>query len=835
MRILILFAHPALEKSRLHRRLIHDLPDLPGLTFHDLYEEYPTFDIDVTREQALLTAHDLIILQHPMYWYSTPALLKQWQDLVLEHGWAYGSTGKALHGKRMLNLITSGGTEAAYQPQGYNRFTVRQFLAPIEQTARLCGMEYLPPYVIHGTHRMDEAAIGRARADVSSPLDRAPRGSDRSGGKPKWGLFQQFCRRSQRTRGGRMNNEGLFFQAFIYLTAAVAAVPIAKRLGLGSVLGYLLAGIVIGPFVLGLVGSEGQDVMHFAEFGVVMMLFVVGLELEPSLLWRLRAPILGLGGLQVTLTTAAVTGIAMLLGLAWQPALAIGMTLALSSTAIVLQTLNEKGLMKSAGGQSSFAVLLFQDIAVIPMLALFPLLATGHGVDDGHGAEATTLVASLPPWAQTLAVLGAVAAVIIGGRFLVRPLLRMIAQTRLREIFTAAALLLVVGIALLMTAVGLSPALGTFLAGVVLANSEYRHELESDIDPFKGLLLGLFFIAVGASIDFGLIFSQPLLIFGLVIAILVVKFAVLFALARGFRLGLDQSFLLAFALPQVGEFAFVLFSFANQEGVLETTITSPLVAVVALSMALTPLLMIVNEKLIQPRFGTLEKSAREADTIEEESPVLIAGFGSFGSTVGRLLKANGVQTTVLDMDSDRVDLLRRLGLKVYYGDASRYDLLETAGAAHAKLLVLALDSPEKTLELVHTARKHFPHLKILARAFDWSDAHGLLAAGVTHVYRQSLDTSLRMGTDALQALGFRAYQSQRAAQKFLRHDEAALHELTEQRGDRAEYINAARQRIEELEQLLLADLEDLGEERDLGWDAETLRADYVKLTAAEAK
>lgn len=626
-------------------------------------------------------------------------------------------------------------------------------------------------------------------------------------------------------------SQEFLFQAVVYLTAAVIAVPIAKRLGLGSVLGYLLAGMIIGPFGIGLLGDEGQDVLHVAEFGVVMMLFVVGLELEPSLLWRLRAPILGLGGLQVILTTLLVAALGLAVGLAWQSALAIGMIMALSSTAIVLQTLNEKGLLKTAGGQSSFAVLLFQDIAVIPMLAIFPLLAThpleAAGGEEGHAA--TTLIAGLPAWAQTLAVLGAVAGIVLAGRFLVRPALRVVAHTGLREMFTAASLLIVIGIALLMTQVGLSPALGTFLAGVVLANSEYRHELESDIDPFKGLLLGLFFIAVGASVDFGLIIAQPLLIAGLVLAIMAVKFGVLFGLARIFKLSLDQSLLFAFALPQVGEFAFVLFSFANQEGVLDTTITNPLVAAVALSMALTPLILLINERFVQPRFGTLEQEARPADAIDEQNMVIIAGFGGFGSTVGRLLKANGVPTTVLDIDSDRVDLLRKMGLKVYYGDASRYDLLQVAGAEKARLLVLALDSPEKTLELVETARKHFPQLTILARAFDWDDAHTLLEHGVSYVYREALDTSLRMGTDALRLLGFRAYQAQRAAQKFLRHDEESLRELTARRQDGAVYINAARQRIERLEQILQADLEDSGLERDAGWDAESLRDEVQRM------
>jgi monovalent cation:H+ antiporter-2, CPA2 family len=628
-----------------------------------------------------------------------------------------------------------------------------------------------------------------------------------------------------------MSSENFLFDAFIYLTAAVVAVPVAKRFGLGSVLGYLLAGIFIGPFVLGLVGAEGQDVMHFAEFGVVIMLFVVGLELEPALLWRLRAPILGLGGLQVLGTATVVAGLALAMGLAWQPAVAIGMTLALSSTAIVLQSLNEKGLLRTAGGQSSFAVLLFQDIAVIPMLALFPLLATGHGGGAGHGDDAhaaTTLVSGLPPWAQTLAVLGAVAAIVVAGRYLLRPVFRAIAATRLREVFTAAALLLVIGIALLMTEVGLSPALGTFLAGVVLANSEYRHELESDIDPFKGLLLGLFFIAVGASIDFALILRQPLVIVGLVVGIMIVKFVILFALARLFKLSLDQSLLFAFALPQMGEFAFVLFSFANQEGVLAPALTSPLVAAVALSMALTPLLLIVNERLIQPRFGTKQSAEREADAIDEQTPVIIAGFGDFGATVGRLLRANGVPTTVLEIDSDRVDLLRRLGLKVYYGDATRHDLLEIAGAGRAKLLILALDDPDTTLDLVHTVRKHFPHLTLLARAFEWEDAHDLLEHGITYVYRESLDTSLRMGEDALRLLGFRAYQAHRAAQKFRRHDDISMRMLTINREDRTWYINTARSRIEDLEELLLADLTGAAADRDAGWDAESLREEVQR-------
>jgi monovalent cation:proton antiporter-2 (CPA2) family protein len=633
-----------------------------------------------------------------------------------------------------------------------------------------------------------------------------------------------------------MSTETFFLQAFVYLSAAVVAVPLAKRAGLGSVLGYLLAGVVIGPFVLGLVGAEGEDVMHFAEFGVVMMLFVIGLELEPSLPWRLRAPILGLGGLQVGMTTVLVTGISMALGLAWQPALAVGMVVALSSTAIVLQTLAEKGLLQTSGGQSAFSVLLFQDMAVIPMLALMPLLATGHAEAYGEGhAAAATWISTLPGWARALAVLGAVTAIVAGGRYLLRPVFRALGRVRMREVFTAAALLLVIGIALLMGQVGLSPALGTFLAGVVLANSEYRHELEADIEPFKGLLLGLFFISVGASIDFGLIGSDPGLIAGLTLAMITLKFVILIGLARAFRLATDQAFLFAFALPQVGEFSFVLLSFARQEGVLGSAITDPLVASVALSMAVTPILLWFNERVLQPRFGTRESEEREADDIDERNPVIIAGFGSFGSTVGRLLKAQGVGTTVLDIDSDQVDLLRRLGLEVYYGDATRHDLLETAGAREAKLLVVALDDAETTLDVVKTARKHFPNLKIFARAFEWQDSYDLYEAGVEHVYREGLYAALRVGTDVMQSVGFRAYHSERAAQKFLRHDEESLAYLATMRGEeQATYITAARSRIEELEKLLAADLEDAELDRDAGWDAEALRADFGQTRGEQA-
>jgi len=626
--------------------------------------------------------------------------------------------------------------------------------------------------------------------------------------------------------------EGNFlFQAMIYLAAAVIFVPIAKRLGLGSVLGYLLAGIVIGPFVLEFIGQEGEDIMHFAEFGVVVMLFLVGLELEPALLWRLRTPILGLGGLQVLITTLVIGGIALAVGQHWNEALAIGMTLAMSSTAIVLQTLSEKGLMRSSAGQSAFSVLLFQDIAVIPMLAIIPLLAVHevtHGGGDGHGTA--SLIADLPGWLQTLAVLGAVVGVIVAGRYLVQPLMRVVARTRLRELFTATSLLLVVGIAVLMTLVGLSPALGTFLAGVVLANSEYKHELESDLEPFKGLLLGLFFMAVGASIDFKLIGEQPLVVAELVLSIILLKGLILFILGRVFRMGLDQNVLFAVALSQVGEFAFVLLSFIRQEAILDEETVGLLMAVVAISMALTPLFMLFNEKVLMPRIGTKEKvSTRKMDAIEEQNPVIIAGFGRFGSIIGRFLRANGIRSTILDLDSDRVDLLRKMGFKVYYGDATRFDLLQSAGAEDAKIIIIALESAEKNLELVQTVKKHFPHLHIMTRSFNYYDTYEFMDEGIFHIYRDTLDTSLRVGMDALKLLGKRAYQVERSAKKFRSHDVQALKSLAAVRDDQKEYIDTVRQRVEELEELMKTDLVEEDLMRDVGWDADSLRKEFSEI------
>ncbi|MFC5410175.1 monovalent cation:proton antiporter-2 (CPA2) family protein [Larkinella bovis] len=625
-------------------------------------------------------------------------------------------------------------------------------------------------------------------------------------------------------------NQSILIQAILYLASGVLFVPIAKRLGLGSVLGYLLAGIVIGPAVLGLVGDEGQDIMHFAEFGVIIMLFLVGLELEPERLWKLRGPVLGLGGLQVLLTALLAGGLTLTTGLLWQPSLALGMILAMSSTAIVLQTLNEKGLMNTAAGQNTFAVLLFQDIAVIPILAIMPLLATYPvaTADDHHAS--ISLLDNLPGWFRPFAVVGAVVGLVLVGRYVMGPVFRIIARTGLREVFIATALLMVASISVLMEMVGLSPALGAFVAGVVLANSEYKHELESDIDPFKGLLLGLFFISVGAAINFELIARNPLLVIGLVVAIMTVKALVLAGLGKAFGLKTDQNLWFSLGLCQVGEFAFVLFSFARQNGILPQDIVDLMTAVVAISMGLTPLVFLANEKWLVPRLGTKEMVDKDPDTIEEKNAVIVAGFGRYGNIVGRFLRANNVGTTVLDFDSDRVDTLRKLGMKVYYGDASRYDLLESAGAAEAKLLVIALDSPEKSLDLVETARKHFPHLQLLVRAVDRDDTYEFMDRGVSHIYRETLDSSLRMGVDAMTLLGFRAYSSQRAARLFLKHDERALAELAAVRHDRKQYFNSARQRIRELEELLSSDEKDrwLKDVED-GWDPESLRNEVRQL------
>jgi monovalent cation:proton antiporter-2 (CPA2) family protein len=614
-----------------------------------------------------------------------------------------------------------------------------------------------------------------------------------------------------------------FTQAFIYLLAAVISVPLAKRLGLGSVLGYLLAGVVIGPFGLRLVGSQGEDLMHVAEFGVVMMLFVIGLELRPAMLWQMRGPILGLGGAQVVCTAAVVAVIAAAVGLSWQVAVTIGFIIAMSSTAIVLQLLNEKGIMRTAGGRASFSVLLFQDIAVIPILALLPLLATFPPAAAAHATHSA--IEHLAAWQAAIVVLAAVAAVIVAGRFLLRPVFRYIAATELREMFTATALLLVVGIALLMQHVGLSPALGAFLAGVVLADSEYRHQLETDIEPFKGLLLGLFFISVGAGIDFNLISGQPTTVALMVAAVLVLKFAVLLAISRYSRLEPTQRYLFAFALAQGGEFAFVLCSFAVQNGVLPPDISNLLVASVALTMAAAPVLFTINDRLVQPRFASVLPEREPDDIDERDNPVIVAGVGRFGHIVARLLRLNGFGTTVLDHDAEQVETLGRFGIKSYYGDATRLDLLRTAGAGRAKLFVIAIDHEEQALRIVDLVHEHFPKLRILARATSRQHAYELLRRGVHDVYRETFGSAVDLSVDALQALGMPQQRALRAAQIFREHDNASVREMAQiDSDDMKRYVSLARLHIANLENALAADRELAAEAGDPTSHPEAVRA-----------
>ncbi|KOS04862.1 potassium transporter [Flavobacterium akiainvivens] len=615
--------------------------------------------------------------------------------------------------------------------------------------------------------------------------------------------------------------DGFFFQAIIYLLAAVVCVPIAKKLGLSSILGYLFAGIIIGPYVLGLIGQEGQDIMHFAEFGVTMMLFLIGLELDPYKFWRMRRIIIGMGLLQV-LGTAAVLFIvcSLVLRWNWHATLTISLALTLSSTAIVMQTLKEKGLTKTSMGRSSFAVLLFQDIAVIPILAILPLLADG---DINNKNISQSLISNLDPWLQTGIVFGTIGLVYIGGRYIIIPLLHVVAKTRLQELFTASALLLVMGVSYMMQLVGLSPALGAFIAGLVLANSEFRHELEGDIAPFKGLLLGLFFIGVGASINFNIIAADPIfiLIFSTIFNSL--KFFVLLVVGKVYRKSSDQNLLFSFALSQAGEFGFVILGFAVQLNLLPTTLSNQMMAVIAISMIGTPFLLLINEKWIDPFFGVKEKPKEKYDNIEEQNDVVIAGFGNFGSTIGRLLKANGIPATVLDMDSDRVDSLRKLGFKVYYGDASRLELLKAAGCENAKLFIAAIDNPRVNLQVVEMIKKHFPHLKILARARNRNDAFELVDMGVNDFYRENLYSAVNLGVDALVEMGHRRYTATRQGQRFIRVDEEATFRLAEKRHDKKALLISTLQEIEIQEQLIKSDLYNQLGAQDHAWEADDIR------------
>ena len=619
-------------------------------------------------------------------------------------------------------------------------------------------------------------------------------------------------------------------QAIIYLSAAVICVPIAKKLGLSSILGYLFAGIIIGPYVMGFIGQEGQDIMHFAEFGVVMMLFLIGLELEPSKFWKMRKFIIGMGSAQLVGTTLLLFfGCLYFMDWKWETTLAVSLALALSSTAIVLQTLKEKGLSNTSVGRSSFAVLLFQDIAVIPILAFLPLLSTVNLETTNEIQQ--SLITGFSSWLQTLIVIGCISTIYFAGRFLFVPLLHIIAKTRLQELFTASALLLVVGVSYLMHLVGLSPALGAFMAGVVLANSEFRHELEGDIAPFKGLLLGLFFLGVGASINFKLILDNPLFIFVFGAILTLVKFFVLFIISRFHKKKIDQNLLFAFGLSQAGEFGFVIMSFSMQLNIIPNILANQIMAVIAMSMIATPFLLLINERLIYPNSKFQEKETKkDSDYIDEDNPVIIAGFGHFGSTVGRLLRANNVKSTILDYDSDRIDVLRKMGFKVYYGDATRLELLKAAGCDTAKLFIAAIDNPTVNLQVIETLKKHFPNLKILTRARNRIDAYELIDHKVEHIYRETLYSAVNMGVDALVELGHRKYTATRQGQQFIKYDEITTRKLAEKRHDKMAYLITVKEEIELQEQLLKSDIYSQVAATNHSWDSEHLKNNLADTT-----
>ncbi len=624
--------------------------------------------------------------------------------------------------------------------------------------------------------------------------------------------------------------EGFMFQATVFLAAAVIAVPIAARMGLGSVLGYLAAGIIIGP-LFGLVGGhETAELQHFAEFGVVMMLFIIGLELEPRALWDMRHKLIGLGGLQIGITTLTVMIGAMILGQYWSVALAIGLIFALSSTAIVLQTLSEKGLMQTGGGRSAFSVLLTQDIAVIPMLALLPLLALpkppemvlaetlerlnegGQEPENAAHEAALSLIDSLPGWGVTLLTIGVVAAIILMGVYLTRPVFRFIHQARLREMYTALALLIVVGISFAMNLVGLSPALGAFLAGVVLASSEFRHELESDLSPFKGLLLGLFFITVGAGINFGILFGQTFQVLGLALAIILIKGGVLYLLGRAFELRGRNLWLFTLSLAQAGEFGFVLVSFSGQQNVIPPEMKEMLLLVVALTMLITPLLFILYDWLSNRIDDATE--APDADEIDDQGTVIIAGIGRFGQIVNRLVRSSGYKTVVLDHDLATIQRMRRFGVKGFLGDPTRPDLLHAAGLKEARVLVVALDDFEASARLVAFARRARPDLHIVARARDRTHVFRLYNAGANDIVREMFDSSLRAGRYVLENMGLSEFEASELEKTFYHHDRHSVRELAALWDpsiptiENKAYIARAKELEDELQTMLLTQLEE---------------------------
>jgi glutathione-regulated potassium-efflux system ancillary protein KefC len=602
-----------------------------------------------------------------------------------------------------------------------------------------------------------------------------------------------------------MEQHNLLHDIFIFLLAAVTAVPIAKRLGLGSIIGYLLAGIIIGPWALKLVPDE-KSIMHFAEFGVVLMLFLIGLELKPALLWKMKKTIFGLGSLQIVLTSALIFIPIFLFTNKINQSIIISAAFALSSTAVALQILNEKKLIKTSAGEASFSVLLMQDIAVVPILALVEFLSVNHSLEPSSNG-----------FLNALKIIGVISAIIFIGRYVLRYIFRFIAKTNIPEIFTAFSLLIIVSIAILMNYIGLSIALGTFIAGVLLADSEYRHKIETDIEPFKGLLLGLFFISIGMSINFGVIFTNPILILTAVLTIIFIKFLVMFSISKPFNLAANDRFVFAFTLSQISEFAFVILGFSLSNGIINKSFSELLTVIIALSMLTTPLLILIYFKFIEPKFNT-DSNPKEFDDINQENSVIIAGFGRFGQAVGRILNAQKYSTTILDHDANHIEIMKKFGFKVFYGDASRIDLLHSAGAAKAKVFVLAIDDPESSLKTLEVVKQNFPNLKIVARARDRDHAYRLINMGVDVLSREVFESSTLIAEETLKILGVHAYEAKKIVHKFKKHDLKNLKLNAKHVDDdidtRATIAAASRK---QLEKILSADNTEITENKDSGW------------------
>lgn len=589
----------------------------------------------------------------------------------------------------------------------------------------------------------------------------------------------------------------------IFLGAAIIMVPLGKKLGLSSVIGYILGGILIGPFCLQLTGRDAVDIMHASELGVVMLLFLVGLELEPHKLWQIRKRILGLGLSQMILSIVGIFFVFYIAGFGLKKSLIISLCFAMSSTAIVLQTLKEKNLFRTVSGESSFSILLFQDIAVIPILALLPFLSKSESaVKQSDHQE--ILLQYVPDWLQPFTVILGVLALILLGRYIFIPFLRFVSKSGLNELLTAASLFLVIGVSELMISVGLSPALGAFIAGVMLANSEFRHELESDIDPFKGLLLAVFFVSVGATINFNIIAEKPFFIFSAAFIVLAIKALVLFGIGKYYKMNNEQSFFLAFALSQVGEFAFVLVNFAASLYLIDYQANSELMAIVAITMCISPLLLIFKEKVLDNRFIKQKNEENIELGIIKQRKIIIVGFGFFGSTVGRLLKANGIRSTVLDNDPDRVALLRSNGFNVYYGDATKPALLRAAGIEEAELLVLCLDDVEKNKFLVDYCKENYPDLKIFVRAKNRLDAYDFLNKNVNNIYRETLGTAVDMAVDILKENGMRKYTARRMGKRFMLIDKAMTKRLAKEK-DKDMFTFTLRESLEREAELLALD------------------------------